>query len=144
MTTYDYLSKISRYEALIEGQLEEIKNLRAMAENITVAIDSERVQSSGDKDRIGKIVAKIVDKENELSGMIDMCYEERSKIISQMQEMKEPSEYKVLFYKFVSHLDMDTVSEKVGYSNPHIYRVYKNAMRHFEELHGTSYLNDSQ
>lgn len=141
MTTYEYLSQIKRNDAMIENELEEIERLRTIATNITVATDSERVQSSGDKDRIGKIVSRIADMEKELSERVEFCYTDREKIIRQMESLKEVAEYQVLFFKFVSGMPIERIAERINYSDVHCYRIYKKALKSFEDKFGALYLN---
>lgn len=140
MTTKQYLNQIKRFDVLIENKASEIEQLRAMATSITVATDSERVQTSGDKDRVGRAVAKIIDKENELNDLLDDCYDTRENIISQIESM-ETKYYQLLFYKYVNSYTMDIISEKMHYSLRRTKQIHADAIQKFEDKYGHIYAN---
>lgn len=140
MTTKQYLNQIRRFDILIENKASEIEQLRAMATSITVATDSERVQTSGDKDRVGRTVAKIIDKESELNELIDMYYDAKDLILDQLEEL-DTNYYQLLFYKYVNCYTVEVIAEKMYYSAQHIKRMTNNALRKFEEKFGETYLN---
>ena len=67
MDTKQYLSQIERLDRVIQNKLTEIYQLKTMACNIVVSTENERVQTSGDKERMASTVAKIVDIENDIT-----------------------------------------------------------------------------
>ena len=79
MTTKSYLGQIERLDRMIQNKLSEIYQLKTMACSVTISNDSERVQTSRDKDRIGSTVAKIVDLERETNNIIDNFIKKRKK-----------------------------------------------------------------
>lgn len=140
MTTKQYLSQIKRFNVLIETKASEIEQLRSMATSISVATDSERVQTSGDKDRVGRAVAKILDKENELNDLIDQYYDSRELILSQLETL-ETNYYQILFYKYVNGYTIDEIASRMYYSRQHIKLLTNRALDSFEGKYGESYLN---
>lgn len=140
MTTKQYLNQVKRFDVLIENKASEIEQLRSMATSITVATDTERVQTSGDKDRVGSLVAKIIDKENELNYLIDEYYESKNLIMAQIENM-ETNYYQLLFYKYVNGYTFEVISEKMYYSIQHIKRMSNLALAEFEKKYGHTYLD---
>lgn len=140
MTTKQYLSQLKRFDFLIENKASEIEQLRSMATSITVATDKDRVQTSGDKDRIGRAVVKILDKEEELEELIERYYDQKELIISQIETL-ETNLYRVLFYKYVNGYTIEHMSMKMCYSTDHIKRLTNKALDKFEEMYGGTYLN---
>lgn len=142
MTTTEYLNSIKRFEAIIENKIFEIANIESMATNITVAMDKERVQTSGDKDRVGSAVVKIIDKVDRLEKILSEYYEKRDVIISQIEHIEKTEEYRVLFYRFVMGLPIDKIAENMNYSERHIKTLQTNALKSFEAKYGEIYRNE--
>lgn len=140
MTTKEYLNQIKRFDVLIENKASEIEQLRSMATSITVATDSERVQTSGDKDRVGRAVAKILDKEAELDELIDKYYDQKELILNQLETL-DTNYYQLLFYKYVNGYTIEVMAEKMFYSVQHIKKMTNDALSSFESKYGHTYLN---
>ena len=71
MTTKQYLNQIHRIDKMINNKLSEIYQLKNLACSISISDNSERVQTSSDKDALGNAVSKIVDLEREVNDCID-------------------------------------------------------------------------
>ncbi len=136
MDTKFYLSQIGRLEKQIQNKMLEIDQLRTMACSTTVSNEGDRVQTSGDKDRLGAVVSKIVDMEREVDEMID----KRCDIVSQIDNMKDTDMYDVLANVYILQKALKVVAIEKRMSYRHIKRVYSDALKCFEEKYGESYL----
>lgn len=125
---------------MIENKASEIEQLRAMATSISVATDGDRVQTSGDKDKVGRTVAKILDKEDELGELIDACYNQKELIISQIETLSTNA-YQILFYKYVNGYTIEVMANKMYFSLATIKRMTNRALEEFESKFGHTYLN---
>ena len=72
-----YLEEIAMDNAIIENKLAEIDQLKSLATSISALSSDTPVQSSGESDRIGKIVADIADKENDLQTFVNKLIDKR-------------------------------------------------------------------
>ena len=90
-----YLEEIERYNSVIENKLAEIDQLKSLATSITTATSDTPVQSSGNNDRIGKIVADIADKEAELKRLVDELVDERNERIKIIEQLEDRLQYTV-------------------------------------------------
>lgn len=137
ITAKQYLQQISRLDKMINNKLSEIYQLRTMATSITVATDSERVQTSGSKDHMGDSVAKMVDLENEAKELILQYTELRQKIISQIDNMPKEKHYSVLHLKYVDGKTFEEIAVGMGYTWRNIMYFHKDALEEFERLYGS-------
>lgn len=140
MTTKQYLSQIERMDKSIQNKLSEIYQLKTLATNITVATDNERVQTSGGKDRVGGIVSKFVDAENESKKIIDEYIEKRKRIINQIDSMPQTNHYQVLFSKYVKYKTLDQIAEEMNYSWRQVARIHGSALSEFGKRYGSEYM----
>lgn len=135
MTTKAYLSQIIRFEHNIRNKLKEIQRFKDMSVSITVQNNADRVQTSSDKDKIGSIVAKITDLENEIA----VTTAQRDKIIRQIERMEDADSYQILYSCFVDGETVLSIKNIIHCSKAQIYRLYDAALDQFEEKYGKYY-----
>lgn len=140
MTTKAYLSQIERLDRMIQNKLSEIYQLRTMVCSVSVSTDGERIQSSGDKDRMGTTVARIVDLEQETNKLVDNFVDRRKKIIEQIDGIEDIDFYHVLSMRYVSRDTFETIAEKTNWSIRKVFTLHGKALAEFERLYGTEYL----
>lgn len=143
MTTNEYLSQIERIDHAIANKLEEIKRLSDMATSISISPKEVDVQSSGNPDKMGSAVSKIVDLQNEIQTLVDELVDKRRIIISQIDSMENTNVYIVLYAHYVDNKDWNLISVEMGYSYRNIMKLRKKAIREFEKKFGGIYLGKS-
>lgn len=144
MTTKQYLSQIERLDRMIQNKLAEIYQLKTMACSVTVSNDSERVQTSRDKDRMGSTVAKIVDLERETNNIIDNFIKKRKKIIEQIDKIEDVDYYHVLSMRYVSRSTFEDIAKNTNWSIRKVFNLHGKALLEFEKLFGNEYLESIQ
>lgn len=140
MTTKTYLSQIERLDRMIQNKLSEIYQLKTMACSVTVSNDGERVQNSGDKDRMGSTVAKIVDLERETDELVDSFVRKRKRIIEQIDSIEDLDFYHVLSMRYVARDTFETIAAKTNWSIRKIFSLHGKALLEFEKMYGSEYL----
>lgn len=143
MTTNEYLSQISRTDHAIKNKLSEIKRLSDMATSISVSPKEVDVQSSGDQDKLGSAVAKIVDLQNEISVLVDGLVTKRREIIGQIDSMEDTDVYIVLAAHYIDGKDWNVISVDMDCSYRNAMKLRKKALREFETKFGALYLGDN-
>lgn len=137
MTAKQYLQQIERLDKNIQNKLSEIYQLKTLATNVTVAMNGDRVQTSGDQDRTGKIVASLVDVEREAQSMIDEYLVKKKKIINQMNNLSKTSYYQVLYSKYVEYKTFNKIAEEMDYSWRQIIRIHGDALAEFGRVYSS-------
>ena len=140
MDTKQYLNQIERLEKQIQNKLSEIYQLKTMACSVTVSNETDRVQTSSDKDRLGSTVAKIVDLEKETDKLVDEFVDKRNHIISQIDSMENVDYYHILSLRYVSRDTFENIADKTGWSKRHVLRIHGQALLAFEKNYGNEYI----
>ena len=140
MTTKSYLNQIERLDIMIQNKLSEIYQLKTMACSVTVSNDGERVQNSGDKDRMGTTVAKIVDLERETDELVDSFVKKRKRIVGQIDSIENVDYYHVLSMRYIARDTFETIAEKTNWSIRKVFSIHGEALKEFEKLYGSEYL----
>lgn len=125
---------------MIQNKLSEIYQLKTMACSVSVSNDGERVQNSGDKDRMGSAVARIVDLERETDSLVDSFVRKRKKIVEQIDSIEDVDYYHVLSMRYVSRDTFESIAEKTNWSIRKVFALHGKALLEFERLYGSEYL----
>lgn len=140
MTTKEYLSQITRLDQMIQNKLSEIFQLKTIACNVTVSNDTERVQKTSDKDKLGSSVAKIVDLENETNELVDDFVDKRKRIIEQIDGMQNNDFYNILSLRYVRRNTFEEIADYTHWSIRTVFSIHGRALQEFEKLYGQEYL----
>lgn len=143
MTTKQYLNQIHRIDKMINNKLSEIYQLKNLVCSISISDNSERVQTSSDKDSLGNAVSKIVDLEREVNDCIDKFSEKRRNIITKIDSIDNDMYYQVLFSRYIEQKTFEKIAEDNEYSVRQILRIHGDALSEFERLYGSEYANMS-
>lgn len=139
MTTNEYLGQIKRLDKLIKYKLRDLAELRAMSTSVSAPIKEVNVQTSGDKDRLGNTIAKIVDLETQINAMIDKYIDKKALIVSQIEQIENPKYYEVLYLRYVGNATVECVASDLGYTPVHTRRLLKLAIIEFENKFCNAY-----
>lgn len=128
MTTKQYLSQIERLDSLIKNRQTEISNLWDLVTNISVPMETEKVQTSGSKDRIGNIMSKIADLEAERNAFIDKYMEIKENSIYAMEKLSDIRYYRMLFKRYIEYKELHDISSDMGYTYGYAKKLHREAL----------------
>ena len=140
MQAKEYLGQVSR---MIKNKVSEIAQLKEIALNISAIDTKERVQTSPDFDKIGKMFVRIDEEEDKLNSLIFEYIELKNKIISQIEGIKEETFYCVLFSRYVENKTFEKIAIDMQYSFRQITRLHGKALLAFDKMYGEEYKNMS-
>ena len=135
MTAKEYLLSIKQLERAIRLKKEEIEELRTLATSITVKTGEEPVQTSGTSDKVGNIVAKIVDLQRELEDSVIVFLNKREECIAILDKMQDIDEYEVLYRRYMQDMKWEEVANVMGYTSEYVRgTLHMNAIANFENF----------
>lgn len=135
MTAKEYLQQIKKKNDAINRKLERIEELRSTISSTSApAMSADKVQTSISGDKVGDMIAKIIDLEAEVNADIDSFVnfkEEVQKIINSCCNSKECKIIKLHYFDYISiHL----ISVKYMKTNIRwIQRIHKSALSKIQE-----------
>ena len=134
MDTKQYLQQIERLDKMIQNKLSEIYQLKTMACSVTVSNDSERVQTSSDKDRLGSTVAKIVDLEKETDRLVDSFIDLKKETMLIIRMIKSERHREIIFKKYLEQKSLYEIAEELGMTDRGCKKAHKRALEEFEKI----------
>ena len=132
--TKHYLKRVKYLDGLINSKAEQLKDLRNMIYNISGNKNKERVQTSKCVDKIGDIMSKIVDLENELDNDIDKLVDLKAEVTKRIDEIPDMECRLLLMLRYLNFKTWEEIAEKMGYSDRHIRRLHCFALNKFSKI----------
>lgn len=135
MTTETYLNHAIRFERMIKNKISEMQRYQDLSVSISVNTESEKVQTSGNKDKIGEFASRIIDMQKEIQELTIM----RDTIVNQIESMEDSDYYQVLYSKYVDGKNLHEIKNIIHCSKSQIYRIHERALEEFERKYSKLY-----
>ncbi len=118
MKAKDYLLQLRKMDKLIENKLAERERWNAIATGVTQQLSADRVQTSGNPQRMENAILNLIEAENEVDAVIASCVDTRREIIATIDKVCNANQtyYEVLHELYVQDLTLNDVAEKRGQS----------------------------
>jgi DNA-directed RNA polymerase specialized sigma subunit len=120
----------------IDLKLEEIAQLRSLAERCTIRITGETRSACPASDKVGRNAAKIADLENKIDADIDRLVDLKEKLLDIAAALGDENERVIIERHYILHESFEAIAEKLGYTPRHVHRLHRSALAHLEELFG--------
>lgn len=134
MKAKEYLKQLNKIDAVIKSKLEEIERWKGLAVSITVSTDGERVQSSGDPERMASAVSMYVDLEREVVAQLKTYEKKRQEILQTIEGLSSSDEYEVVYRHYVKGEDFQTIADALLKSYRWVTSVNGNALVNIQKL----------
>ena len=116
MTPKEYLSRYRDLGQSIDAKRAQLQRLREQAVQITQAIRPDRVQSSGDPDRLSGAVARIADAAADLEPQILQREAVRREIEAAIEKVPDGAQRVLLEYRYLAGLTWEEIAVRMHYS----------------------------
>lgn len=109
MKAQDFLKQIKKLDKLIENKLAEVQRWKDIANNTSVNMSGERVQSSGSTDTIVNAICTYMDLEREIKQCVDELIAKRKDILDVIEQLNA-TEYDILHKIYVQGFTLQEVA----------------------------------
>ncbi len=136
MTAKEYLRQIRRLDEVINVKLEQLDELRSMAERVTSAPPTlDRVQpGGGDQDKLGTVVAKIVDLSSTLADSEDELLSMRQHALELIKRIPDSRHKTVLYDYYFNRKTWEQIAVDMGFTYQWVRQLHGRALQEFEKL----------
>ncbi len=134
MQAKEYLNQIRKYDILIENKTQMILRLRMQGESITVAMDGERVQSSGPHDKLGDIVAEIVDLRAAIRENVEQMTRIKAEVISTIDKVGDADLINVLYKRYVLFKSWTTIADEMAFTERNVQLLHGKALLEVQKI----------
>jgi DNA-directed RNA polymerase specialized sigma24 family protein len=125
----EFLSQYRRAVTDIENLETEAEELENMAMGITLSTESDRVQTSGKKDRMAELAAKAADIRIDIMGKRTEALEAMHRVSRLIAGMENNRYRKLLHMRYIKGATWEEIAMTMHYSIKHIYKLHGWALR---------------
>jgi len=135
MTARKYLEQIRNCDIHINNMLEELQRLRDFQKKITSTLRMDAVSGgSGDKDKIGSVVAKIVDLDREINMSIDDYVNMKREIRLTIEKVSDPDQLEVLYKRYFLYKSFETIADEMHMTYRNACYIHGRALQSVEAI----------
>ena len=124
----EYLQQVKRCDVYIDDLLEELAWLKAKATKITSTLSPEPGGGSGNQDKLGDAIAKIVDMQQEANNAIDAFVDKKNEVRELLEQIQNATLLEILLKVYFQYQTLEQVACETGYSYKQITRLHGNAL----------------
>ena len=133
MNAKEFLRQIKKLDRLIENKLIEIQRWKDIANNTTATLSGERVQSSGNPQKIADAICRYIDLEREINQDIDELVEAKKDVIGVIEQLNA-TEYDVMHKIYVQHLTLEDVADAYDRTYSWVTTIHGRALKHVQNI----------
>lgn len=133
MKAKEYLMQVVRADRMIDNKLHEIEELRRMAISVTSVLKDDVVSGGGTGDKVGTIVSKIIDMENELDREIDKLVDLKREVMSVIDQL-EPTKCEILYKRYLQKKTWEKIAVETGFSYVWVCKLHGRALQDVERI----------
>ena len=129
-----FLERAEKIEAILENKLIEQRQWRELALSITANMDGERVQTSKSTSKMADAVINCIAIEEEIAGIVEKLIAEKQKVTQTIEKLYSPTEYKILHMRYIQHISLTDISEKLDKEYTWVTTTHGRALKHLESI----------
>lgn len=141
--TKAFLRQLEKLDMIIENKLIERDQWKSIALSVTsgsetvkingVWHNTEKVQSSGNPQKMADAIARYVDIEAEINQYIDRLIDAKKAVINVIEQLN-PTEYDLLHKVYVQHITLYEVSDLLDKSYSWVTTVHGRALKNVKRI----------
>lgn len=124
-----YLGRVRLYDININNRLEELSRIKCLATKITTTLKSDAVSGSGNMDKIGDAVAKIVDLEMEINHAIDDYVDMKKEVTAIINKITNPDYLEVIQKHYILYKSLEQIACEMGYTYRNVCYLHGKALQ---------------
>lgn len=133
MNAKEFLRQIKKLDRLIENKLIEIQRWKDIANNTTANLTGERVQSSGNPQKIADAIGRYIDLEREINQDIDNLVDTKKDVIGVIEQLNA-TEYDIIHKIYVQHLTLEDVADAYDRTYSWATTIHGRALKHVQNI----------
>lgn len=128
-----FLRQIEKLDRMIKNKVVEQEQWRSIAMGTTAPMGGERVQSSGNKQKMADAVERFVEIEGEINKSIDILVDTKNDVISVIEQLKT-IEYDILHKLYVQYMSLYDVADIYDKSYSWVTTIHGRALKNVQTI----------
>ena len=128
-----FLRQIEKLDSMIKNKVVEQDQWRSIAMGTTAPMGGERVQSSGNKQKMADAVERFVEIERDINRSIDILVDTKNDVISVIEQLKT-IEYDILHKLYVQYMSLYDVADIYDKSYSWVTTIHGRALKNVQTI----------
>ena len=134
MTAKEYLSQAYRLNQLANTKMEQIENLRALSEKVTVSYGAEQVSHSRNVTSMEDTIVRIVAAQEDLNRQLNKIVGLQVEISTLIDKMQNVYYSEILTKRYLRFMPWNRIASEMGYSRRWVMQKHKQALEVVDKL----------
>lgn len=134
MQAVEYLNQVKMCDTKIKNKILEKELWFTLATKTTCPTDGERVQSSGNPDKMSDAVTRMIEVDKEIDEMIDSFVDLKQEVIRTIEKVDEPILYDVLHKIYIQYMKPSEVAGALNYSYQWINELHNRSLEEVQSI----------
>lgn len=126
-----YLEQIRKIDVQIDCMIQEKESLKDMALRVTPGMSGSGGSSSGNQDKLGGAVARIVDMEEKIDRAVDELINLKQEVSMLLGRLDKPEHYRVLHERYIQYKSFEQIAAGMGYTYRNAHYLHGRALQAF-------------
>lgn len=136
MGAKEYLEQVKLFDVRVQNYLEELERLNALVTKVTSTWKGDVVSGGGNQDKLGYVVAKIVDLKHEVNKAIDDYIDKQKEIGTILDKIADPDQLRVLYKRYFDGLTWEQIACDMHMSYRNVCYIHGRALQTVGKLLG--------
>lgn len=133
MRAKDFLRQVYKLDRMVENKLAEKRQWQEIAAGATPQTAGERVQSSGNPQRMADAISRYIDIEQEIDECIDRLVDTKREVIGVIEQLNA-TEYDVLHKMYIQGYSLQEVADMKGRSYSWMTSTHGRALQNVQRI----------
>lgn len=129
-----FLQQVKLYDTHINVKLEELSRIKALTTKITPTLKQDVVSGSGNQDKLGDAVAKIVDLEREINAIIDAYIKLKRQVNDVVDKVTDPDQAAVLYKRYFLYERWEQIALEMNMTYRNVCYIHGKALLTIKKL----------
>ena len=136
MSAKEYLEQVKLFDAHINNKLDELERLKGLVMKVTSTWKGDVVSGSGNQDKLGDAIARIVDLQREVNQAIDDYIDKQKEIGAILDQITDPDQLRVLYKRYFDGLTWEQIACDMHMSYRNVCYIHGRALQTVGRLLG--------
>lgn len=133
MTAKEFLTEYERAYKMTLSLKEQIEYIREQSVSLTQELSSDKVQTSHDPDKIGALIARLTDMQEELDAARERENEKMKAVVRVINQL-DPDCRRVLWHRYILMQIWEKVEVELPYSRTSLFNIHKKGLKEVSKL----------
>lgn len=133
MRAKDFLRQVYKLDRMVENKLAEKRQWQEIAAGATPQTTGERVQSSGNPQRMADAISRYIDIEQEIDECINKLVDTKREVIGVIEQLNA-TEYDVLHKMYIQGYSLQEVADMKGRSYSWMTSTHGRALQNVQRI----------